>query len=536
MSRNKAKMITSPQQRFKPSPWATRYVVQYKTYSWPCLLICLIMVGVGLITPAVAEPLRLEMVVRQGLKRQSSIKAKKFELQGAQAGVRAAQNLFALQLNGTLDLSDDLVTIPNPLEMGRRTGIETQRYGAELGLSQALKWGTVLGFGIRQNQIQTTNPFRNCVPGIISEQCYESTLSLRLNQALLRGRSAQANTSELTSARQELRLKQLQIHLESKREIQTIASLYLQVSLAEAQLTLEKEQLALLEKQIKDAKERVKLGVLAPSEIFSLTANEAQKKQSLARARGQANEARQLLSQKVAQDIQEVAYPTDWFNQARISEALAYPIKRSWTESIESKVLKLMTAQLKSRLLPLEDAQRAKLDLGLVWSQSGLGEALSDALKALPDNESRFYGISLSYTQTLSGRAEAQSAQLKAQIQAQQASELKLHEDLQQRWSKLRQQLKLKQELLELSNEAVIAMQKSAQASEERFKAGRSTLFEVLDQQNRTFATQTQGVAIKHEIAQTLIEIWALNDELLQRFGLEIQVGKPVGKQVGRNE
>ena len=153
----------------------------------------------------------------------------------------------------------------------------------------------------------------------------------------------------------------------------------------------------------------------------------------------------------------------------------------------------------------MEDAQRAQLDLGLVWSQSGLGEALSDAIQALPDNESRFYGISLSYTQTISERAEAQSAQLKAQIQAQQSSELKLVEDLQRTWIRLRNQLILKQELLALSQEAQSASQQSAQATEDRFKAGRSTLFEVLDRQNQAFTAQTQIVFMKHELAQVLM-------------------------------
>ncbi|MAD60415.1 MAG: hypothetical protein CMH49_02730 [Myxococcales bacterium] len=472
-----------------------------------------------------ANPNTLSNVINLGLAKQSSIKVKRFELQGAQQGLKAAQDLFGLQFNGTLDLSDDLVTIPNPLEMGRRTAIETQRYGAELGVSQALKWGTVLGFGLRQSQIQTTNPFRNCVPGIISEQCYESSLTLRLNQSLLRGSSAQANTSELQSARHELRLKEIQIHLESQREIKNIATLYLQLSLAEAQYALEKKQLALIERQLAEARERIKLGVLAPSEVFSLQAAKAQKKQGVARVKGNELEARLLLSQKVEQDITDVIYPDDWFSVARINEVLHYPKVRSWVQSLQYKALSLSTRQLETRLFPLEDAQKPQLNLGLVWSQSGLGEALSDSIQALPDNESRFYGISLSYTQTLSDRAEAQSAQLKAQIQAQQSSEGKLEEDLQQTWTRLRNQLILKKELLDLSKEAQVASQRSAEATEERFKAGRSTLFEVLEQQNQAFAAQTQIVIMKHDLAQVLIDIWALNDELLERFGLEIKVG-----------
>ena len=338
------------------------------SWTYLGLLVCLMSSLFTMKSMAFAQPNTLAQVVKFGLSKQNAIKAKNFELQSAQQGLKAAKELFGLQFNGTLDISDDLVTIPNPLEMGRRTAIETQRYGAELGVSQALKWGTVLGFGLRQSQIQTTNPFRNCVPGIISEQCYESSLTLRLNQALLRGSSAQANTSELQSARYELRLKQIQVNLESQKEIQTIATLYLQLSLAEAQYALEKEQLTLIERQLIEAQERIKIGVLAPSEIFSLQAAKAQKKQSVARVKGQALEARLLLSQKINLEITTVIYPDDWFNLARIKEVLAYPEQRSWNKSLSYEALNLSTKQLKSRLL----LWKMHKELNLIWDWCGV--------------------------------------------------------------------------------------------------------------------------------------------------------------------
>ena len=117
-------------------------------------------------------------------RRKTAARAKRFEVDAARWGFKASREILAPQLSGTLDLSDDLVTLPNPLEMGKPTPFETRRYNAEVRWVKPLQWGTRLGFGLRQGQIETTNPFRNCVPGVISEQCYDSSVTLSLTQPL----------------------------------------------------------------------------------------------------------------------------------------------------------------------------------------------------------------------------------------------------------------------------------------------------------------------------------------------------------------
>ena len=89
-------------------------------------------------TQTVARPLNvisLERVIQKALSVHPSVKARHFDIQAAQQGLIAARGLFDLSLTSSLDVADDLVTLPNPLEMGARTPIETQRYSAELNLS-----------------------------------------------------------------------------------------------------------------------------------------------------------------------------------------------------------------------------------------------------------------------------------------------------------------------------------------------------------------------------------------------------------------
>ena len=107
---------------------------------------------------AVTTPpkLNLNALIREVIAKHPSARAKRFEVDAARWGFKAARETLAPQLSGTFDLSDDLVTLPNPLEMGKRTPFETRRYNAEVSLIKPLQWGTRLGFGVRQGQVETT--------------------------------------------------------------------------------------------------------------------------------------------------------------------------------------------------------------------------------------------------------------------------------------------------------------------------------------------------------------------------------------------
>ena len=486
------------------------------------ILVCLIVGGLGHGYAQLPSAMNLEKVIQSTLSIHPSVQARRFDIQAARRGLRAAQGLFDLRLGGTLDIADDLVTIPNPLEMGARTPIETQRYSAEVTVSQPLRWGTTLAFGIRQSQIETTNPFRNCVPGIVSDQCFESTLTLSLNQPLLRGRSSLANMSEERGAKFELSRTKSQLKVELNQQAQQIASLYLQLTLAQAQLKLDQQHLKLIEKRLAETQQRIEMGLLAQSEIYSLRAAKAQRAQNVRLTKSRVEEGKLSLKEFCQISIETVRFPREWFTPARINGALSHLSKRSWSRSPQVIALTMGTKQLKVRKEPLYDAEKSQFDVGLVWSQSGLGEELSDALGTLPDNDSRFYGVSLNYTQAISSRAEEQSAQLEAQIQSRQAEKRALIQRLQLSWTRVLSQLRSQHDLLSFAHDAERASTLSAEAANARFQEGRGTLFEILELQNQAFTSQTQVIVIEHEIAQKMIEIWTLNDEILDLFGVEI--------------
>ena len=473
------------------------------------------------------QRLNLNTLIRDVIDQHPSARAKRFEVDAARWGFKASQETLAPQLSGTLDLSDDLATLPNPLEMGRRTPFETRRYSAEIRFVKPLQWGTRLGFGLRQGQIETTNPFRNCIPGIISERCYDSSLTLSLTQPLLRGKSAEANLAPERLATAQLKASRAALRGEVRRLVERAVNAYLQLSLSQARLQLEKRELALTQRQLSEAQERLKAGVIAASDLLPLRGALAQRQQTLITAQAQVREAYAQLNALTSDRLigeaslpREILAPTLARPLIQLEEP---PLERQHPDllALEAGIDQLLTQRLTQR-----DQERPQLDLALVWSQSGLGEEFTEALKALPNNESRFYGVTLSYNQPISDQPQHLTAQLESQIRARRAERESLLRQLRLSWSNACAQLLEGERSLRWSREAAQAAIGSAEASRERLAAGRGTQFEALELQSRAFAAQTQILIAEHEVAQRVLTLLSLSGQLLPRFGVEVDVSQ----------
>ena len=469
------------------------------------------------------SPLTLQSVINGLITHHPAITSRRFDLRAAQFGLSAAQGLLDPQLNGTVDLSDDLVTLANPIEMGARTPIETRRYRAELQFIQPLRWGTQLSLGLSQGQIETTNPFRNCVPGIISERCYESSLTLSLTQPLLRGRDSDAVLAPEQSARAQLTGAQAALYGEINQLIEQTLGVYLQLSLELARLRLETQGLDLANKQLEEAKLRVDAGVIAPSEIFALEGTLAQRAQSQLRAQLRVQETYAQLESLTGLSLDgEPVFPRQLLSDSRTKGLKSQPTLEDLSHLPEIGLLTASIGQLKAQRPSLVDQAKPQLNLSLLWRQSGLGEELGEALGALPQNESRLYGVTLSYNQALSSRPSELLAQLDQQIRARQLEREARLRQLQLSWQTALQGIKRGKTLLTLAQNASKAARASAEAAQLRLDAGRGTRFEALELQSRAFTAQTEELVIEHEMSRHVLRLLSLSDQLLSVVGVTV--------------
>jgi outer membrane protein len=448
------------------------------------------------------------------------LQSKAFEIQAQNYALQAAQQLLSPQLTAKIDQNNDLVTIADPIVMGNAREIETEQQKIELGIMQPLRWGTQLNFNLSQNLTQTNNPFRNCVPGISSEQCYESRVSLSLTQPLIRGIGSEINLAE---ERWNEVAKDL-VWYQSKTQINQLilesVRAYVNLSLLKAQKKLEDNELSVVNQQMKDTKNRIDLGVLPASELYTIQLAHAQRMQSLV---------------NIERNVKQASTTLMGLTQSSNHGALALPQLPKFEHSVEdqqsepnwSKLPSLLSIkariiQAQIRTLQAHNQQKPQLDIGVVWSQSGLGESIQEALDTLPQNKSYFYGVNLTFSHMLSGRNAALTQQNKSQTKSLHAEFKKELQGVKLEWTQVIDHHSAIKRQLKWAKKAVINAQKSWHAAHSKAQAGRGTQFEVLQIQTQMIQAKFNVLSLTHDLFLNRIQKLSIEDQLLSTFGIEI--------------
>ena len=452
------------------------------------------------------------------------LQSKAFEIQGQEYAWQASQKLLAPQLNANFNLNNDLVTIADPLTMGQEREIETEQQKLELSVVQPFRWGSQLSVGLAHNLTETNNPFRNCVPGISSEQCYENRISLSLTQPLLRGAGSDVNLAEERWNEKAKKLVWQQSRTQINQLIMESIQTYVNVSLLQAQYDLEQNELAVIQKQMQQTQTQIELGVIAASELYTIQSAHAQRMQSALQVKRNLHQAQLTLEQLIGKALEQ---PLQLPSIPQLKIAMTLPKQTpNWPNLPTLSAIKTQIQQAQIRLLQAEDQQKPQLDLNLVWSQSGLGESIQEALEALPENKSRFYGFSVTFSQPLSSRNRLITQQNHSQMKALQAEYKRTKQRLQSEWKILQQASPALQKQLQWARKSVQSAQKSWQASKSKAQEGRGTQFEVLEMQNRMLQARFSVLSLQHDIFMNVIQKLNLTDQLLTTFGIELDLAR----------
>ncbi|MEE2645191.1 MAG: TolC family protein [Myxococcota bacterium] len=384
-------------------------------------------------------------------------------LDGELAKVESAETRFDPSLELKLDLTDERVTVQDM--SGSVRPFDTQRLSAEAALQKPLSWGGQLRLSLNQSRLDTDNPFRSCVPGVTSDICFESRLQLQLTQPLLRGRGA-VNESALRQAAAVKSAEDAAQQEALEELVLSVAQGYAALAEAEARERVQTTSLAQSERRLEEGELRVEAGVLAAGELSGLRFGVAQAKRALSEARRVRAEASAQLSQLTHE------VPS---GETEALSAVLIPPDAPLEELPSMRRFHFQLKALEAEQLVLEDALKSQLDLGLVWSQSGLGVESGEALRQLPQNQSRFYGVTLSYQRPLSNRADAELRVIRARVRALEAQRSAEFVRLRESRRALRIQRDQQLRLIEESEAAVQAATEALRFEEERFQAGRST-------------------------------------------------------------
>ena len=114
---------------------------------------------------------------------------------------------------------------------------------------------------------------------------YKSRVGLSVTQALLRGFGADVNLASLRQAKLDTRGSQYELHGFAEELVAQVEKTYWDYALAQREIEIVEESLALADQQLRETQEMIKVGTLAETEVTATQAAIAARRQSLINAR-----------------------------------------------------------------------------------------------------------------------------------------------------------------------------------------------------------------------------------------------------------
>ncbi len=498
------------------------------------------------------KSLTIDAYLKKILEKHPMIRFRKFDIQSQNQLWLAGLEKFNLNLNAQLSYNKDQTNLPKPAQIlgSLIDQFNNEKYQATMGISRPFQIGSTLSFDLVEAYTKTNNPFRNCILGVPSDQCFEQRLTIRYTQPLLQGSGKEVVLAQQNQQKADIQVKEKQLALQVLQTLETCLNAYLQAELAQKRIEVQRENLNIAQEELNKNKAKVDLGVLAIHDLSLFELNLEQSQQSLLLLQQQFNQGLMLVNECMVyhdqtnerkQEDQQALESYAIAQQAHdFQQLLSFVFPDfSLTQNLadlEDQILKhpqieLIEAQiqsLKTQFPLLENLKLPKLDLDVFVSAGGLGQEITDSFNSInPDKQNRFYGATLTFQKPLSDEAKIRYQQalinLKSLEEQKNAQTQILITKLRQafiRYQGAVKQIKAKEEVLKLSI-------KNQQGIQQKFQFGRALAFEVLDSNERLLQAKLSKEESLIEKKLALVAIWIASVQVFERFGLMLKFGEP---------
>lgn len=467
---------------------------------------------------ASAAAVELTAVVLAAAERDPSVRAAGVRFKELAGAAEAAQGQFDLVGDFGLSWNQQRTSARDQTE--KKVTLDTQRLSLDAAVVQPLVWGTLIRASWTNEFTSTDNPFLNCVPGVASDQCFESRLELSVTQPLLRGFGRTVNTLAETRVDADTEVARARKAATAANVVQAVVLAWVELSFAEADVRIRQRALELAATQERSARRQVEGGRLAPVDLAVVEQAVAERTQALFVAEQRAAERRAEILLRSGVDVPSAALPAPFAWEAdAVGTAAA-----AEAANPDLKVLDAQVTRQTTELPALRDRTRAQLDLAVSAAQSGLDKDLGGAIAALPDNDSAFYGASLSLTFPFQNRTaegelyQAEQAVERAHLErAAQVQAIQLTAD-----SALRA-LRTAEQAQVLAETVARLAEKSLAAEQRRLELGRATQLDVLGVQQKSAEADLAVERARTDRVAAATRLLALTGHLLDAFGLQAE-------------
>lgn len=464
--------------------------------------------------------LNIEEAILLTLENHPALKLERFSLQESLLKEKEEEAKYDASLNSEVSLDSNIT----PRTLGNSTeflDILTNSNQVSLGLTKEFASGSALSL-----EASTGFSGRNWSNRSVNQQV--TRLGFSFTQALLKGLNPAVNLASLSQARQLTALAKSELvgfAATIVAETETNIWEYIQ---AQQELKLVKESYNLIQRQLYEVRERIKLGKLAPLEESTFLAEMALREQDLIQSQGKIQKLHLSLLRLLNPG------PGHWADyQIEFTQPLGIPViqldsieshvKLGVQERPELKQTLILIEQKKLDVLRTKDGLLPKLDLFIRLGKSGYSDSFFGSFGQFFNS-----GFDLSsgvlFNYPLGVRKE--SAQLK-QSELQQKRQEQALENLKQLI-----EMDIRQAFLDIqiARQQIIATRftrkrqnEKLQAEQERYRVGRSTAFQVAQAQRDVLASKIKAMSALMDYMKSITRFYRLEGTLLKRRGIHLK-------------
>ncbi len=236
--------------------------------------------------------LTLDEAVKLALDKNLDIAVERLNPQTFDLSLAALRGVYRPLLNSTIGQNNTVQLPTSQLIGGQRVENDLSTFNANV--AQNLPWGGAsFSLGWNNRRQESSNAFNTFNPQ------YNSTLTALFVQPLLRGRSTDANRSQLIITRLNRDISEVQLRATITNTLAAVRNAYWDLAYARAATDVMRQSLELAEKLVEDNKTRVEIGTMAEIDIIQAQAEAATRRQTLVQAEATAQTAQLALKRLI---------------------------------------------------------------------------------------------------------------------------------------------------------------------------------------------------------------------------------------------
>jgi len=453
--------------------------------------------------------------ILKALENNPTVTIQRLQSQITSASVDEQRSAFDPELNVSASRSEAetealLGTRVEPIEL------TTKRTIVSVGISETLPTGTTLSIDSNMT---------GSVSSLYTDQATGS-LELSITQSLLQGFGTGANLASLRKAKIDVEISQAELKAVAENLVAGVENAYWSLYLAGEKISIQKESLALAERQLNESMERVAVGKLAEIELASVNAEVASRREALIEAQASYETARlqflYLLNPQgedmwamMPATIDKPFIPEDAMDAVVVHEELGLKYRADLQQArLSMEQGELDVQQTRNGLLP-------RLDFFLTYGKSNYAESFSDAT---PDPGSQYSSLSSGLTLTIPFSNRSAKAKHAKSVRSMEQMDLSLKNmerlvELDIRSAYI-EAVKSRQ-MIEATKVTRELQQKNMDAELEKFRVGKSTNILVLQAQRDFTSAKLDESEAMVGYLNALINLYQMQGTLLERRGIE---------------